>query len=244
MKIVDAVWEERNMGISSTEVILESGDTVADLKQLNKISSNYQVVRCPITKTDLMFGLEKHEFKFIEAMIYLHYDLRNPIIELKGPAQRIVESTSCSLMDETDIEELFSQIRAGIFKNDRVSLDLEFTNEQATNRYIGWIKDEITRGAFVYKCFISNENYGFFTLFRDDDNFVHFALNGVYKEYENSGIGLSLFFHMINEAKKIGCKALKGNGIAISTNNINSLKICISMGFCIKNIMYIYIKHS
>ena len=37
------------------------------------------------------------------------------------------------------------ELRSGLFDTDRVYLDPYFTKEQASNRYVNWIKDEMSR---------------------------------------------------------------------------------------------------
>ena len=243
MKIIDAFWEKRNMGVTCTEVLIESFDTLACLALVNEIESEYQVVKCPPLKVDIMHGLEDKGFRFIEGILELYHNLKNLESFRIGVVARIVEETEYSAMSYDDLDELFAQIRTGIFKVDRVSIDSAFTAEQSANRYIGWINDELTHGATVYKGTIGKEAFGFFTLLKDSKNIAHSSITSVYNGYENTGLGLGLYYYMAYEAAQLGCKAMTGSGVAVSSNNINSLRALLAVGFQVKHITYVYVKH-
>ena len=48
MTIVNAFWEERNLGVTTTEITLEKNDTPEYVnEQLSLIQSEYSVIRVP-----------------------------------------------------------------------------------------------------------------------------------------------------------------------------------------------------
>jgi hypothetical protein len=241
---VDAFWEKRNMGVSCAEVSIDTSDTVADIARLSELSADYRVVKCLSKMVDVMFALENYGYRFIEAILELHHNLKSVDSYKKGAVGRIADGVSVALMNDADIDELNAQIRSGIFESDRVYLDPAFTHEQAANRYIGWVRDEINHGALVFKGLVEDKPFGFFTLYKDDANIAHASITGVYKGYENSGIGLGLYWHMVNQAAQLGCKAMTGGGVAVSCNNVRSLKACLAVGFEVKRVIYVYVKHA
>ena len=64
-------------------------------------------------------------------------------LQLTPMQEKLISCSDCVTMTEDDYERLFSEVRNNMFDTGRVYLDPYFTKEQANNRYVGWIKDEI-----------------------------------------------------------------------------------------------------
>ncbi|GHU52462.1 hypothetical protein FACS189496_2640 [Bacilli bacterium] len=243
MKIIDAFWEKRNLGVSCVEVTVNTDDGPEIAERLDKLVAEYIVVKVPSKKIDLMFMLEDKGYHFIETQLAVSHNLKGIDNINSGIIARVVSELQYSEMTSEDLTELFLQIRSEVFESDRVYLDPEFTHEQASNRYIGWITDEKKRGATLYKVTFEGRSIGFFSLYNDKENICHASVSCVYKGYENSGMGLGVYYYMVVEAKKRGSKSMSGAGVAVSTNNVRSLKALIAVGFQVKNAFYVYVKH-
>ena len=77
MKIIDAHWELRNLGLSTQEVEIESEDTLEEVKQaLSSLTANYQVVKVPVADLNLSSLLSSYGFSFAEAMIRVSHSLK------------------------------------------------------------------------------------------------------------------------------------------------------------------------
>jgi hypothetical protein len=60
MKIVNAIWERRNLGVRCIEVTLEATDAVPDVKStLAGLDTQYLVIKVPAGRSDLMFCLSE-----------------------------------------------------------------------------------------------------------------------------------------------------------------------------------------
>ena len=140
MKIIDAFWEKRNLGVDCKEFTVEDGDSAGDVTGiLNANQARYMVVKVPVAGAGVMFALSAAGYTFIECGIHAVHNLKTAeaaAIEKMSPY--IVEY---SRMDQADMEFMYENIRNGVFKTDRVSLDPHFTPEQAANRYVCWIED-------------------------------------------------------------------------------------------------------
>ena len=239
MKVVNAVWEQRNLGIDCYEITIENKDSIEIVKeQLPKYLAKYVVVKVPAARTDIMFALSEMQYIFIECSIHVTNDLKNQ--ELQGVQKRLATAVEYSQMDKHDIDNLFTEIRNGMFKTDRVNLDPYFTLQQGANRYIGWISDELERGSLVYKLTYKDETIGFFT-FKDLGRGVYFPfLAGLYKNSMQSGLGFNTVYKPI-------CEAIKRNGCMLSTyissNNLNAIRVHTLLNFKFNEISYIYIRH-
>lgn len=239
MDIINAFWEKRNLGIDCNEIKIEKSDTIDYIKnELPKNESQYTVVKVPSARCDLNFLLQELGYMYIESSIHLTHDLKN--ISLSPIQQRILNTIGYEKMNESDIDKLFYEIRKGIFTTDRIYIDPYFTHEQAANRYVNWISDEIKNGTNVYKLIHKDAAIGFFT-FKDIGNNVCYPfLAGMYKDYLNSGLGLSTIEKPLKEAIK---RNYKKYSTLISSNNVNTFSAHMTFGFVFKSIDNVYIKH-
>lgn len=238
LKVINAVWEKRNLGVDCHEIKIEISDTIDYIKnELPKNETQYTVVKVPSNRCDLNFLLQELGYKYIESSIHLTHDLKN--INLNPIQQRILNSIGYETMDKFDIDKLFCEIEKGIFTTDRIYVDPYFTHEQAANRYVNWISDELDKGCEIFKLTYKNDSIGFFTFKNIGNSTCYPFLSGMYKDYLNSGLGASLAMKYLLEAKKI----YRSISTFISSNNASNLHIHTLIGFVIKDINCIYVKH-
>lgn len=240
MKTVDAVWERRNLGVTCTEITLESKDAEADIRNaLDGIAARYLVVRVPAGRFDLTLCLSKMGFTFIEALI--HVTRRIDSLELSGVQKRLAEAVSYAPMQENDFHILWSEIRKGMYDSDRISLDPYFAKGRAGERYIGWIQDEIARGADVYKLVFNNQSIGFFTM-KDLGGGVFWPfLAGMYESHRSSGLGFNIVYKSLCEVAARGGKLVS---TYISTNNDAAIRLHVNMAYRFEEVTYVFIKHT
>lgn len=163
MKIVDAVWEKRNLGVTCYEITFDTRDSLDDIKaRWDEITDRqYLVFKVPPKRADIVAYIQSQGFRFIEASLTFSWNLCNWTLDEKF--QPLCDQCTYAPMNDADIEIMLSEIKSGIFKTDRVYLDPYFTHEQAAQRYVNWAKDLIERGATPYKVMYQGENVGFFT---------------------------------------------------------------------------------
>ena len=240
MRVIDAFWEKRNLGVETVEINIDINDKIEDIKKaIEEVKAEYVVVKVPAGYIDAMFLLNDMGYKNMETIIHATHNLKN--IELEGIQKRINDSVSYEPMNDDDIEELFQEIKKGLFTTDRIYLDPYFTKEQASNRYIGWIKDELSRGTEAFKLIYKDKSIGFF-MFKETEKDVYYPfLAGVYEDYRSTGLGFTFNYKPI-------CEAIKRNGKMISTfissNNNNTVRMHSIFGFQFNKMDYVYIKHN
>ena len=160
MKIINAHWEKRNLGVSCTEIIFEEKDSSTDFKtKVLNITSEYLVVKIPVGRIDLSSFLQENNFKFIELITSCFHKPELP--ELPKVYDRLINKLLCEEMNEVERQETFSRIKEGLFVDDRVSLDPAFNKDQSNLRYVGWINDEIGKGSIFYKIVYREKIVGF-----------------------------------------------------------------------------------
>ena len=239
MKIVNAVWEIRNLGVICTEITVVPRDPEeSGLAQLIDLSSGYQVVKVPVGRVDIMNSLHHAEFIFVESSISVEHDLNinNP----EGLFARMVSACEYEKLETDEIDRVSSEIRSDMFKTDRVYLDPEFTHEQAANRYVHRMMDEVSCGASVYEMRLKNVGVGFFLFREDAERIGYSALAGLYPSSKSPGFGNVLLHQILVEAKNRQLHRLNSH---VSSNNLAVVKNHIEQGFRVTDMHYVYVRH-
>ena len=241
MKIIDAFWEKRNLGVSCTEIMIEKDDHVSCVDKISSTleASDYLVVKVPIGRFDINESLTQNGFVFVEGSINFHLNVKDAI--LSPLQQRLNNVVTYSEMTESDLIQLFNEIGAGMFKTDRILLDSCFTEKQAATRYVNWIKDEIGKAAQVYKIVYKEDSIGFFAFKKVGDDVYYPFLAGLYEKFANSGLGFATLRKPIEEAIKRNGKAIS---TYVSTNNHSVLRAHTQQGFSINELQYVFVKHT
>lgn len=239
MKLTDAFWEKRNLGVSTEELSVAADDTKEDVRDcVRNMNSEYQVVKVPAGMVDVMWMLEEEGFRYMETAINVTHNLKN--LELSGILERIDKGITYEPMTEEDKQRMFMEIEQGMFDTDRISLDPYFSKELANRRYVGWISDEIEKGSELFKYMFKGQPVGFFIFKKISDEVYYPFLAGIYKEYQSSPVGMVYLYKPLLEAKKRGAKLIS---TYISTNNANAVRLHVRFGFEFKDTTYVYVKH-
>jgi hypothetical protein len=240
VRIVDAVWELRNLGVSCLEVAIEATDTEAEVRnRLSRLTAQYLVVKVPAGRADLMFCLSDLGYGFIEASIHITRKVAHR--ELPAIQKRLADSVSYAPMQECDMQVLWNELRKGMHDTERVYLDPHFTREQAANRYICWIQDETAHGADLYKLLYQGQSIGYFTLKHLGGGVYYPFLAGMYEGHRSSGLGFNIAYKPMCEIAARGGESIS---TYISTNNDKAVRIHVSMGFRFEEIKYVFVKHN
>lgn len=241
MKIVDAVWEKRNLGVTCCELCLEERDILQEIKDIYAgiNEKQYMVVGIPSSRYDLVQFFQSQGYTFIEAAITLEHNLEE--VNFSKKLMRICNKCTWEQMDDHDMSLLSNEIYKNIFKTDRIYIDPMFTKRQAAQRYDFWIKDLINSGNIPYKVMFGGETVGFFLNKEREENVYDGLLAATYSDFEGSGMGYCIQYAGIKSAIDRGAHKYIGH---ISANNPAVLKVLLSIGFYIKTIEYKFIKHN
>ncbi|MCI8891523.1 MAG: hypothetical protein HFH34_09310 [Eubacterium sp.] len=238
MKLIHAVWEQRNLGVDCWEVIIEKGDSPDEFcKKAMEFETEYTVVKVPETMPEFGFFLQRRGYVFMETMISFRRNTELPV--LSKFQQNMLEQVSYTRMDYTDMQCLFAEIRKGMFHTDRVSLDPYFAEGKASERYIGWILDEMARESELFKITYKGKDAGFFGLKQMREGVYFPYLNGIYPG-KACGIGFALVYMELLEVSGRNGRTMLGS---VSTNNVSSLAVLTSLGFIAYCAEHVYILH-
>lgn len=241
MKIIDAIWEKRNLGVTCYELCIDVNDSLEEviLEYEKLVEKQYMVVKVPSSRYDVTCFFQDRGYSFIEAAITLKHDLKN--ITIPNRLLRICQKCSWQMMDTDDLEQLSNEVKNNIFKTDRIYIDSQFTKQQAAIRYDFWIKDLVSQGHIPYKVCYAGEVVGFFLNKEIKKNVYDGLLAATYSDFEGSGMGYCVQYAGIQFALERGAKEYIGH---ISGNNPAVMRVLQSIGFSIKDIEYVFIKHS
>jgi len=237
LKIVNAEWEKRNLGVSTIEIICEQGDSCEDIdKAIDENVAEYYVCKIPTHIPHLSEYIQKCGFVYIEDQIEVLHDLHEST--RNSLQQRLYDSVSYREMTSEDIEQLLLEIDYGMFDSDRISLDSHFITGVAKRRYTNWVNDLLRQGAIPYVMMYKGEPSGFIILQTKDGKSYTSVLGGAYEKFRKSGLGIVQKEQEI--VKKIGGKSVNTN---VSSNNPNQLKALCMNGYVPKSVSHVFVKY-
>ena len=73
MKVIDAVWEKRNLKVDTVEVEIELDDSLDGITEvLETVERKYQyiVVKVPVRRADIMHLLYGERYEYVEDMVF------------------------------------------------------------------------------------------------------------------------------------------------------------------------------
>jgi hypothetical protein len=244
MIIIDAYWEKRNLGVDCNEITIDKGDCEdIDLLKLH-ITQNtveYTVVKVPTGMIPVMFMLEDMGFHFIEGMVRFSHDLISHEKHFSENLKKMAAFCTLKKLDEMNFEDLFAEIRKGIFNTDRVYNDPYFEKGMSAERYIGWIKDAYRNGMDIYEFMFKGKASGF-KQFKIDKNFeVKGTLGGLYTGSHFPGLaGLHRYSFLCNVLSR-GAKKIPNS--YVSVNNPKAIRLNLALGYQYEETQYVYVKH-
>ena len=187
MKVVHAEWELRNLGVVCVEITVEPIDADEEILGLiDELNVEYLVLRVPCGNARLLKNLQDSGLKVVETVFQCEHD---GVFQLASPLKRLLSACTVHGMDGEKLEILHDEISAGMFTDDRVSIDPAFDQVRARDRYWNWVNDELRLGGSVYTIMHNDDVVGFFGLSAPKGNRTSVFLSGLYKRYRKSGIG-------------------------------------------------------
>ncbi len=239
MRIIDAYWELRNLGITAQEVEIDKEDTLSEVQRnLRTLNASYQVVKTPTANLELYKTLMELGFSFVETIVRVSYSLNNLVCSQL--IKRISDVIEYQEMSEYEITVMEKNIRDGMFRTDRVVMDSVFTRENAANRYIMWMRDERENGSTLYRYIYKGESIGFTCIKETDHKVFYPVLGGIYSNGKVRMLGSAIVYKQLEIAKELGGKELY---TYISTSNPVIIKTYSQLGYTFEDIRYVFVKH-
>lgn len=243
MIIQEAPWEKRNLGVSAVNFIIEKQDTIEVLNEnvLDNRDYQYQVVKLPVNKMDMYQELCRNGFEFIEGKAELSCTLAD--LKLQESFRMVFDEISYKqVFEQEDFCMIYDYLLTGLFDNDRIALDPMFGKAASARRYLCWTRDEVESGhSLPFIAYVNDIPIGFAILKPVSKKIAYSMLMALFDRKGFRGMGFALLYINMLEAKKRGFKSIITE---VSTNNIDSLKLHLMLGYNIKDMHYVLIKHN
>ena len=240
MKIVDAVWEKRNLGVDVTEIVCEASDSKEELiTVLSKVNTPYSVCKIPSGSAELLLCAQEQGYQVIEMSIAMEGKTKE--LSLPRIYQRFASEISVRDADEEQTEQVLREIEFGsIFKTDRIALDPHFGEEAAGRRYANWTRDLIEQGAHVCIGYYKDVPAAFGVNQDKEGAVSHDVLGGVLGNSVGVGLGfLSAYSNLVSAIRYGNVKVVA----YVSSNNPAIIHLRQHFGFQITEMQYVLVKH-
>lgn len=245
MKILEAAWEKRNLGIDVIEIDLDDNHMLSTDDVLSKVASLKKpgllmIIKIPVASLLLLHVLEDMGFRFLECQ----FRISKSINDYEPPAETkpLLNKVSVRTIDKNDHElsSLLEKITPGMFSTDRICLDPlwnEKGKELSANRYKNWIKDifyENNTTSYYVTLGSNVVAFGIASLNKKQKK-VNLPLAGVYSEFQGRFAGIA-FAHAPLELFKVGFNQIS---TSISSNNAPVCRLYGYFGYQLMGMKYV-----
>ena len=239
MKVVDAFWEKRNLGVDAVSFHIEKEDTIDDvIPVIEKNNRDYQTAIIDTSKNDILLELQNHGFRFIECSLSLSASVEK--INIPEKLKRFQTQLGYRRASFDEMKMIQKIIRNGeIFKTDKIALDPYFGVKKAGVRYSFWIDDLISNGNNMYVVTFNDEIISF-EVVGFSEGVVYAYLGGTLPCKAGKMLGAATTIPGTVFWKKNGAKEFR---TAVSSNNPSIIKMHRSLGLDVVDCKYILIKH-
>lgn len=244
MNIVNCTWEQMNLGENVCEVTVSSNEAFCfDIIKALEKDYTYQVVKVEAGNVPFILELQKLGFVLIETQLdwttkMKDFNQNHPLIERFRPIL-----TFQNIKSEEEFNKMLSMIDNNMFSTDRIALDPKYGMAVGRNRYCNWMQAEysLSKSYFAY-IIVEGTKVGFLML-RNNNGRAHGALAGIFKEYQDLGFGILTSSSMPLYILDMGL-GFKHYETSTSSNNTANTKIYSTLGFQLKSMHYVFIKHT
>lgn len=243
MEIIDAYWEERNLGFKTYEIRLSKNDfdNVSEIIKNfseDKFRNAYLVLKMPVSNIAALHCLEDNGFRFMETQFHMskflkNYETPQQISRLKNVLeQQEIEK------EERNWKTVVDMMTENMFYSDRIYLDSKLPKGTSCKRYQNWIMDfvnDIEAHLFLYSYKGIPIGFGFVKI-DQEKKVVYDLLEGIFEKYQDSGFGYMMFDCALKSYQKLGVEKLE---TSISSNNPSIVNLDLTFGYTIVKEEYV-----
>lgn len=243
MKIINAVWEKRNIGCDAYEIILDTKDLkdfAMTLKQIREqnFSNSYVVIKMPVKNLCVLHALEDEGFHFMETQFHMKkvlqdYETPKIITNLKNILEQ--KEICKNFADWKQVTDLMTD---NMFYTDRIYLDPKLAPGTSCKRYQNWILDLVNdERAHLFGYYYKNTLVGLGLIkINLEEKIVYDLLEGILEKYQNTGFGYMMFDRALKSYQNLGMVRLE---TSISSNNLSIIKLDQTFGYLIEGEDYV-----
>ena len=234
MKIINAVWEKRNTGLTTCEIVFEKDDTLEIYLDSN-IENDYEfsVVKIPIGNLTLVHQLEDFGYRYLENHMILSLEV-NQLDDINPLWNRLLTGFTCKLLTtKEEMATIFHEVEKNMFDTDRYSMDPFWHTNISSKRYSNWIKDLFESGIAQFYLIVKDEKeIGFFSIKKESDNINSCPIAGIFNSHKSAGyIFVLTWFWMVNSRetgiKKVVTSISSNNRVMLSSlSKVFAFRVC------------------
>lgn len=222
MKIIDACWEERNLGMKVCEVVFAPGDELDPnvMTELEKLY-DYIIAKIPGDSITLMHNLEEMGFRYLENQQVIYF-LANQLQSISsGWIERFNKIECEQVTDKVRLDIICEHIRKGLYLRGRISSDPELEKGISDLRIINWLHDLFLNGGVtIWELRNGIDLVGYFALEQTGPRALNIVQAGIFREFQFKGFSFSILYNVLKIAE-LG--NYSGIFSSISTGNFNTL---------------------
>ena len=240
MRVINATWEQRNLGVECVEFEVEQGDSLEEIrKTLLSSSAEYQIAKAPVGDVSIQTAIQECGFRFFETNIQLERKIDSTHF-LPPMYARFAKDITYHDATSEELETILAEVESGtMFTTDKVAQDPFFSPQLSGRRYTLWARDIIAKGARtvlgLFKGRIAS-----FTIYEDKEKFYRAFIGGMLNEYRDRGMGFIPLYVTAEQISDAGGGILK---TGVSSNNPAILKLQLLFGAKITEMTNVYVKH-
>ena len=245
MKIINAVWEKRNIGCDAYEITLDNKDlkdfetTLKQIREQN-FSNSYVVIKMPVGNLRALHALEDEGFRFMEVSCHVEKNIKDfsvsPFYKRMMDAINFMEINKNEEWDNI----VDNYLTEDMFISDRIYLDDSLPKGISTIRYKNWSKDLKNNPNTKMVCFISKktkQKLGFAIFGVNKEQGIYESiLGGTFPNKEIIGIGGAVLCCHYEYVKQNNGKKFETH---ISSNNLQIMKFYTIFGNVIIDEQYV-----
>ncbi len=247
MKIVDAVWEKRNLDCNVVEIALDNEDSKRNLNYLKdevhdcitSHKASYAVMKFDSKESFLLQLPALCGFSFIETQLMFQGELNSASIYANTVLRKKNVFRVDSKSTEDDFDFIAGEIRKGLFKTDRIALDPFFGEEISNKRYANWLIDlKKSQNRLLSLVYMNNIPIGYelAKFVGDEVSAIH---GGLLSEYQKMPIGMMEMASLVVAYEP----KFKTHFVSVSSNNLPVVKGWQFFGYKIMSIQNVFVKH-
>lgn len=242
MQVVQATWEQRNLGKKVVELSIEPGecdDVSATVESAMRAEADCElaVVKLPKGYPAIIHELEERGHRFLETQLSLGLPLGESSPTLPPAFAVIARRVKHSpVADTEELEQVLARIDPEMFTTDRVALDPLFGRDVAMSRYRNWLRDlHGKENHALLRLHVGDNPVGFLQVAARERT-LHALLGGVYVRFKGMGFGAGMLTAALEYGRELGCTRIETK---VSSNNPDVLALYLALSFQITNIEYV-----
>ena len=233
-------WDSACLDLDIVQIRFDDVESYSGEAREAAAAAEYVLAKVPMGNVRLLHELEQEGYRFLATQISIVLDIDDrpePPLFVQSLARRI----DARPLADGQLEELLSKIDADMVDTDRVSLDPALGRDLALHRHRAWVRDEYADPRNVLRgLFLGADLVGFFLLGHVTAEHYFASLAGVFSRYKGSGLGVAAIWKPIEWAEQNGVKRLTTRN---SSNNPDSLKTHLALGYRVERLEYILRLH-